>query len=71
MKVSPQQTERLLKGSFTFKQLGFSMLVTRLRMMYAKDSSPSNLEICTEEINAFLSKFSSIMTEDYSVITRI
>jgi len=71
MKVSPQQTEKLLKGSFTFKQLGFSMLITRLKMMYAKDNSPSNLSYCTEEINMFLDKFRSIMTEDYKVIAAI
>ena len=71
MTVSQQQAERLLNGSFTFKQLGFSMLITRLKMLYLKDSSPSSLQTCTKEINIFLEKFKSIMSEDINVIAKI
>ena len=71
MTVSSQQAERLLNGSHTFKQLGFSMLLTRLKMVFAKDSSPSSIEYCAEEINAFLEKFSTIMKEDLVIISKI
>ena len=71
MTVSPQQTVKLLTGSFTFKQLGFSMLVTKLKLVYAKDNSSSNLLYCTEEINTFLSKFNAVMSDDFAIITKI
>ena len=69
MKVSTLQVEKILKGNQSFSQLGFSMLITRLKGQYAKD--PSKLGSCTEEMNAFLNKFSSIMVADYSIIEKI
>lgn len=71
MKINIQQAEKLLKSSQSFSQLGLSMLVTRLRTTYAKDSSQAMLQKSTDEINAFLDKFSSILGADYAVITKI
>ena len=71
MKVSIQQTEKLLKGNQSFSQLGFSLLLTRLRTMYAKEPSKAVLQSGTDEINIFLEKFGSIMNADYSVISKM
>jgi hypothetical protein len=68
MKVTFQQTEKLLKGDQKFEQFAFAMLLTHLRERYAKDSSQATVESSVEEINAFLSKNSAIMAEDYAII---
>ena len=71
MKVTPQQTEKLLKGNQTFSQLGLSMMLTRLKTLYAKDPSQTTIQICVDEINAFLVKFSMIMGQDYEIIAKL
>lgn len=71
MNITPQQTEKLLKGNQSFSQLGFSMLLTRLKIMYASNPSQATLLTCTNEINTFLVKFKSIMGNDYSVIAKL
>jgi len=71
MKVSLQQTEKLLKGNQAFNLFAFSMMLTRLRIVYEKNPIPATLSACTEEVNAFLSKFSEIMTSDYEIIQRM
>lgn len=69
MKVTQQQTEKLLKGNHSFSQLAFSMMLTRLKTIYAKN--PASLQSCTDEINTFLDKFQSIMGQTYEAITRL
>ncbi len=69
MKINSTQARRLLTCSQTFSQLGFSMLLTRLKGQYAKE--PSNLEKYTAEINAFLGKFAAIMAADYAIIAKM
>ena len=71
MKITVQQTEKLLKSNQSFSQLGLSMMVTRLRKSYANDSSQAELQKSTDEVNAFLDKFSAIMAADYETITKI
>lgn len=71
MKISPQQTEKLLKGNYTFSQLGFSMMITRLKGVYAKDPSQTTLNSCVKEINTFLEKFQPIMGNDYAIIAKL
>ena len=71
MTVTIEQTEKLLKGSQKFKIFPFSMMLTHLKETYANDSSQPVLERCTEDINAFLVKYHSIMTEDYAIIEKI
>ena len=71
MKISLQQTEKLLKGNQSFSQLGFSMLITRLKTAYAKTPSPDTVKDSMAQINAFLEKFQSIMANDYAAITKL
>ena len=69
MQVTQEQTKKLLEGNQNFTQLGFSMMLTRLKKLYAGD--PSKLQSCTTEINAFLSKFKVIMGDDYATISKL
>jgi len=71
MKITPQQTQKLLSENQSFSQLGFSMMLTRLKSMYAKDPSQAFLEKSTGEINTFLDKFKSIMASDYDIILKL
>ena len=69
--VTLQQTEKLLRGNQAFSQLGFSMMLTRLKTQYVKEPSQSMLQKCADEINTFLDKFKSIMGNDYATIAKI
>jgi len=71
MKVTLEQTEKLLQGEHTFSQLGFSMMLTRLKVMYKKDSSPTFVQTAMGEINAFLDKFKMLMVKDYLIIAEL
>jgi len=71
MKVTANQTEKLLRSSQKFSQLGFSMLLTRLKSKYASEPSDDLLQTSTAEINAFLEKFKAIMGSDYNLITKL
>ena len=71
MKVTPNQTEKLLRGNQKFSQLGFSMLITRLKGLYAENASQEVVQKSTSEINAFLSKFENIMARDYAIIEKL
>ena len=71
MSITPEQTKRLLQGSYTFKTLGFSLFVARLRQKYTKDQSQETLQFCTDEINTYLSKHKRVMEADAAVIANI
>ena len=71
MNVTLEQAEKLLKGHQKFSQLGFSMMLTRHRSLYAKSPSPSTVQNCASEINVFLEKFKALMGQDYSIISNL
>ena len=71
MNITSAQAQKILSGSQSFSQLGFSMLLTRLRGMYVKNPTGETLAKCTNEINVFLGKFDSIMANDYSMISKL
>ena len=71
MNVNLQQTEKLLKSTQSFSQLGFSLMLTRLRTSYVKNPTPAAVQSGMKEINEFLGKFSTIMTNDYAVISKM
>ncbi|MCL2007539.1 MAG: bacteriohemerythrin [Treponema sp.] len=68
MKITAQQMQKLLSGVKKFKLLAFSMLLTHLKEMYAKDSSEITINNCVQVINAFLGKNRKIMAADYVII---
>jgi hypothetical protein len=71
MNVTIQQMEKILQGQYTFKQFGFSMLMTRLKKEYAAEPTPEKAEYSLKETNAFLDKYSSIMPEELAIIAKI
>ena len=71
MNISISQTEKLLQGNYRFRQLGFSMLLTRLKKNYIKAPSQATLQSCASEINTFLDKYKSIMADDFTKIADI
>lgn len=71
MNITPQQLEKILTGNYSFTQLGFSMLITRLKGIYSKDPTPYTLQSCTREANSFLVKYNTIMVNDCQVIANL
>jgi len=69
MQISTVQTEKLMKGNYAFSLWSLSMLITRLKGIYAKD--PDALNNCTGELNAFIKKFKKIMGNDYALIEKL
>ena len=68
MNVTHEQAEKLLKGTQKFKLYAFSMMLTHLKELYAKDPSLATLKTCVVDINAYLEKYKAIMAEDFAVI---
>ena len=71
MKITMEQTEKILKSNQPFKQFAFAMMITRLRTKYAKDSSKESVKFCTDEINSFIDKFGSIISDDFKIAQNI
>ncbi|MDR0306154.1 MAG: hypothetical protein LBI42_04860 [Chitinispirillales bacterium] len=71
MNITPQQTEKLLKGNYIFSLWSFSMMITKLKNIYAKDPTPTTLHNSTKELNAFIEKFNKVMGADYSIISKL
>lgn len=71
MKITQDQAKKILLGNYEFSQLGFSLMITRLKGTYASDQSPIALSKCVDEINAFLEKYQSIMEKDFDIISKL
>lgn len=71
MNITAEQAKKILLGDYLFSQLGFSLLVTRLKGVYASNQDPETLASCVSEINTFLNKYKSIMANDYSIISNL
>jgi hypothetical protein len=71
MSITPLQTKKLLLEDHSFSQLGFSMLLTRLKGLYAQDPSEESLHNSMNEINTFLGKFKGIMKNDCAIISNL
>jgi len=71
MQATEQQIKKMLTGSQKFKQLGFSMLMTRLRSNYSRSPSQAVLKSCMDEINVFLDKYGNTMKDDCAVIEKL
>jgi len=71
MRITIQQTEKLLRGNYSFRQLAFSLLITRWKSNYAKAPTQTTVEQCAAEINTFLKKYNTMMAEDIAVIKKL
>lgn len=69
MNITPEQVQKVLSGNYSFSQLGFSMLVTRLKNIYEDEPTQYTLKSCTREVNAFLGKYGNFMAADCAIIT--
>ena len=71
MNVTLEQTKKILLGDIVFSQLGFSLMITRLKRTYSDSPDNSVLLNCMNEINAFLTKYNAIMEKDYFLISKL
>ena len=71
MNITLKQAKRLLLEDHSFSLLAFSLMLTRLKGIYAKDPSQEVLEGIAKEINAFLEKFKGIMKNDFVIISKL
>ena len=71
MNITPAQTQKLLTGDLVLTQVSFSMMITRMKRIYEKDSSSETLKNCTDEINTFLQKYGGIMSADVATISKL
>ena len=71
MNITSKQVEKLMLEDYNFSQLGFSMMLTRLKGVYAVNPSQEGLDNAAKEINAFLGKFKGIMKNDLAIISGI
>lgn len=71
MELSHEQVEKLLKGNYTFSLWSLSMMITRLKGIYANNPAPEVLATCTGELNTFVRKFARIMGNDYAIIEKL
>jgi hypothetical protein len=72
MIVSDMQVKDVLEGNAErkFTQFGFSLLITRLTWAYKNNPTNAVLQECTKEINTFLSKYETIMKNDYGLFLK-
>ena len=72
--ITEEQVHRLLCDGDApqhFAQLGFGVLVTRMKGAYRNEPTPQTLERCTEEINAYVQKFESLMQADLAKLFKL
>ena len=69
--VTIAQTEKILTTDTKFSQLAFSMLVTRMKTLYAKYHTKETLQTFAEEITTFIEKSKVLMAADYEIIGQL
>ncbi len=69
--ITIEQTEKVLTGDTKFSQLAFSMLITRMKTLYAKYPTKETLQTFAEEITEFIEKSKVLMAADYEAICKL
>ena len=71
MKLSDIQTRKLMeyKGKLDIKQLVLSLAITKNKLSYLKDNSPSSLAAITQNLNSILNKYEATTQADFKLIT--
>ncbi len=69
--ITVQQVEKLLKNDYSFESLSFSMMLMRMKILYAEDNSPASLQSYVQEIDAYLEKFKSNMGTDILALQKL
>ena len=70
-KVDAFQTRRIVEGDYRFTMVSFSLLVTRLKKLYAKEPTQFTLMECQRDLNYFLDKYGTLMPGDTRTIQKI
>ena len=73
MKLTEAQTRKLMeyKGKLEIKQLVLSLAITKNRINYNKDKSPSALSSIALDLNSIIKKYESTVKADYKYIISI
>jgi len=73
MKLNEVQTRKLMeyKGRLDIKQLVLSLAITKNKLNYMKDNSPSSLSSITQSLNTILNKYEPATQADYQLIINI
>ena len=71
--VTVEQTEKLLllSENLKFSQLGFSMMIQRMKTLYSKYPTKETVQTFAEEITAFIEKSKILMATDYEIISKL
>ncbi|MCL1975658.1 MAG: hypothetical protein FWG61_05805 [Firmicutes bacterium] len=71
MDITNSQMHKILTGKQNFSMLSFSMLITKQKAIYARDSTPARLQACTDEVSGFIRKYSAVMRADITIISEL
>ena len=71
MQINARQAEKLFSEDYKFQQVGFAMMLARLKWTYSQDRSADALCKAVDEINTFLDKFKGLMTDDDEIISKL
>ncbi|NLM47058.1 MAG: hypothetical protein GX200_09700 [Firmicutes bacterium] len=65
--------EKLIKqqAKYESKNLGLNLLISRLQRRYAANRTPEEMKKCLQEMNAFFSKYFSILGKDIEALKRL
>lgn len=65
--------EKLIKKQAKYESanLGLNLLISRLQRKYSVNQTPEELSSCLQEMNAFFTKFASILGKDIEALERI
>jgi len=73
MNLNDTQTRKLMeyKGKLDIKQLVLSLAITKNRLSYMKDNSPSSLSSITQNLNSIIAKYETTTQADYKMIINL
>jgi len=71
VKVSMEQARKIVEGNYRFMMVSFSLLVSRLKRVYAKEPTDFILMDCMRDLNYFLDKYGDLMSEDIRTVQKI
>ena len=73
MKLNEAQARKLMeyKGKLDIKQLVLNLAITKNRLSYLKDNSPSSLSAITQNLNSILAKYEAATQADFKLMTNI
>jgi len=73
MSLDERQTRKLMEyeGKLDIKQLVLSFAITRNRLNYRKDNSPTSVTTITQNLNEVLQKYGAAAQPDYVTMTNL